>query len=203
MQWVEVVTAATQNAIQRRKSWTLITKELPFKIHSTSGSTILRMVGYTRAIAQSISRLSEKNTAHRLEFNIYWKDQPVKKGNCKTVSDSFDGWISTHEMYFIVGEHYGPELVIRLVREMEKYDKDCVNEERPGKTRIMFWGLIIYRVTCAECLFFIWEKETQEERGLALTKLAEENRLLEEASIKEDPNGYANEMAGRKALPKG
>ena len=91
-------------------------------------------------------------------------------------------------MYLIVGEHYSPELVTRLVREIEKYDKDCVNEERPGKTCIMFWGLIICRVACAECLFFIWEKETQEERGLALTRLAEENRLLEEVVIKKDLN---------------
>ncbi len=104
-------------------------------------------------------------------------------------------------MYLIAGTHYGPERVTRLSNE--KYHPDCVNEERPGQTRIMFWGLIIYGVPCAECPFFVWEEETEEEKEIARDKLAEENRIAEEAAHQINPNWYAEEIARRRTLPKG
>jgi len=178
-QRAQVVAMATRDASQRRKSSTTIAREMPFQIHLTLVSTILRDPGYTQAIAESKPRLSEKNAAHCLEYSAYWKDIPVRKSGHEIGSDSdaFDGWISTDEMHFLVGKHYGPELVTRLVGETERYHKDCVNEERPGQTRIMFWGAIIYGIPCIESPFFIWEEETQEEKELANEKLAEENPL--------------------------
>ena len=82
---------------------------MPFRIHRTSVASILRDAGYTQAIAEFKPRLSEKNVAHRLEFSTYWKDIPVQKGAHELGSDSdaFDGWISTDEMHFLVGKHYG------------------------------------------------------------------------------------------------
>ena len=168
-----VVAMATRDASQRRKSWTTIAREMPFRIHRTSVSTILRDAGYTQAIAESKPRLSEKNAAHRPEFSTYWKDIPVRKSGHEmgADSDALDGWISTNEMHFHVGEHYGLELVTQLVGETEGYHKDCVNEERPGQTRIMFWGAIIYGIPCIKSPFFIWEEKTQEEKELAIEKL--------------------------------
>ena len=169
-QLTQVVAMATRDASQRRKSWSAIARKLPFEIHRTSVSTILHDAGYTQAIAESKPRLSEKNTAHRLEFSTYWKDIPVRKEGheLEVDSDAFDGWISTDEMHFLVGKHYGPELVTQLIAETERYHRNCVNEELPGQTRIMFWGELSMGYLVLSLHFSFGKRRLKRKRSLRL-----------------------------------
>ncbi|PWW75370.1 hypothetical protein C7212DRAFT_345357 [Tuber magnatum] len=77
--------------------------------------------GYDHHIPRTKPKVSSNNLHKRKLFSDQLKDQPVQ--------GYFDGWISTDEMYLVVGDHYGPERVIR--KAGEEYYPDCVNLERP------------------------------------------------------------------------
>jgi hypothetical protein len=84
----------------------------------------------------------------------------------------------------IYGEHYGPELVTRLLAE--RWHKDCVNEERPGQTHLMFWAAIIYSIPPADCPYFVWEEETDQERQMASEILKLENEKAQKEAEEKD-----------------
>ena len=193
LQCAAVIEIATRNASQRRKSYAQLARELDFEISRFTVSRVLQDSGYSQHIPRTKPFISEKNMVHRKAFSDELKDKPV--------NGYFDGWISTDEMYLLVGEHYGPERVIR--KADEEWHPDCVSLKHPGQTRIMFWGAIAYQVPCSASPYFIWEEETLEEKELAAEMLEEENRIAEESVREASQNWYAEEMARRQALPKG
>ena len=190
---LEVIATGTRNATQRRKSFAQLAREMPFSIHRTSLAKILQNAGYDRHIPRKKPHISGKNIEKRKEFSDSLKDKPVE--GC------FDGWIASDEMYLLAGSHYGPERVIR--KADEEYHPDCIELERPGQVRLMFWGAIAYNIPCSESPFFVWEEETAKEQELALEMLAEENRAAEEEVQEAQKTWYEEEMARRKLLPKG
>ena len=165
----KVVQIATNDASARRKSFTLIARECSFKISNVTVARILDAAGYKQCIPREKPFLSEPNTQKRLAFALARVSKPIE--------GYWDGWIWTDEMSLIVGTHYGPERVLR--RADEEYHPDCLNLKRPGETTVMFWGAIIYGIPPSECPFFIWEKETEEEKVEAEAILKEENKEIE------------------------
>ena len=85
-------------------------------------------------------------------------------------------------MSLLVGKHYGPERVIR--KADEKYHPDCMNRKRQGEVKIMVWGAIIYGVPPADCPFYIWEEETEEEKIQSIAILEAENQVAVEVAKK-------------------
>ncbi|KAG0127661.1 hypothetical protein HOY82DRAFT_613207 [Tuber indicum] len=61
----------------------------------------------------------------------------------------------------------------------EEYHPDCVDLERPGDLRLMFWEAITYGIACKDSPVFNWEEETEEEREAAIEILAEQNSIAE------------------------
>ena len=176
-----VIYLATKDASNRRKSFKLLARECPFHISNVWLARILREAGYTQHIPRAKPHLTSTNQKKRYIFSTEYKDRPL--------IGFWDGWIFTDEMYFVVGSHYGPERVIR--NKDEEYHPDCVDRERPGDVRLMFWGAIAYNIPCLECPFYIWEEETPDEKAKATMILAEENRKAEEAVKEAKENWYS------------
>ena len=100
----KVVQIATNDASARRKSFTLIACECPFKISNVTVARILDAAGYKQCIPWEKPYLSEPNTQKRLAFALARVS--------KLIEGYWDGWIWTDEMSLIVGTHYGPERVL-------------------------------------------------------------------------------------------
>ena len=189
----QIVSFATSDASHRRCSFKQLARQAPFPISDVWLARILKQAGYDLHIPRAKPALSKPNQVKRLEFSMDKREKPVQ--------GYWDGWIFTDEMHFVVGSHYGPERIIR--NKEEEYHQDCVDLERPGEVRIMFWGAIIYGVACKNCPFYIWEEESKEEKEAAVEVLAEENTSAEEAVKELRQNWYEKEMARRRSLPKG
>ncbi|KAG0636979.1 hypothetical protein HOY80DRAFT_1086323 [Tuber brumale] len=192
-QQLAIIETATHNSQQRCKSFAMLAKEMPFEIHHTSLAHILKPARYNHHIPRTKPKISSNNLHKRKLFSDQLKDQPVQ--------GYFDGWISTDEMYLVVGDYYGPKRVI--CKAGEEYHPDCVDLERPGQICLMFWDAIAYGIPCIECPFFVWKKETPEEKELALEMLAKENRIAEEAILEAQDKRYEKEMEHRQAISKG
>ena len=163
-----VVQIATKDASARRKSFSLPARECPFQISNVTVARILDTAGYKQCIPREKPFLSEPNIEKRLAFALSRASKPIE--------GYWDGWIWTDEMSLIVGTHYGPERVLRKAEE--EYHPDCLNLKRPGETTVMFWGAIIHGIPPCDCPFFIWEKETEEEKTEAEAILEEENKEI-------------------------
>jgi transposase len=105
----QIVECATVNASQRCKPWSQIARELKdetynMDIHRTHVGNILREAGYSRCIAESKPRLSDKNKKKRESFARTWKDCPIRFTPGAGLVNSFDGWIFTDEMQLIAGK---------------------------------------------------------------------------------------------------
>jgi transposase len=184
-----VVTLATRNREQRRKSFTQLARECEFEISRQSLAAILAEQGYSRCIARRKPRIVPENQEKRLRFS--------RKHDNQEVVGFWDGWIWTDEMSRKVGKHYGLDLVIR--NPEEEYHEDCLTEERQGDVTIMFWAAIIYGIPCAECPYHVWTIETEAEKEEAKEQIAEWNTKIDRLNAET----YEKLKTINRELPKG
>jgi len=73
-----VVQIATKDAVARRKSFTLLARECPFKISNVTVARILDAAEYKQCIPHEKPFLSEPNTQKRLTFALARASKPIE-----------------------------------------------------------------------------------------------------------------------------